>query len=112
MSAAAQAVLVEAPPPRIERYVETHSASETHTADEILVAAQSPEEALRNLVHELSQPLSSIDAIAYYLEMTLPAEQFLARQYMQRIQQLVAEAGSALKGAMPPVPKPCGTAAF
>jgi signal transduction histidine kinase len=49
------------------------------------------------LVHELRQPLSSIEAIAYYLEMTLPAGQFEARQYMSQLQRLVADTNSILE---------------
>jgi signal transduction histidine kinase len=93
MSAAAQAVLIEK-----SQYFE---------------APTSPapaEESLQLLVHELRQPLSSIEAIAYYLEMTLPAEQFQARQYMRRLQQLVDQASSLLDSAAPAVPKPCGSA--
>jgi signal transduction histidine kinase len=59
-------------------------------------SVHSPEDAVRDLVHELRQPLSSIEAIAYYLEMTLPADQFLARHYVRRIQQLVEETTSSL----------------
>jgi nitrogen-specific signal transduction histidine kinase len=51
---------------------------------------------IRDLVHELRQPLSSIEAIAYFLEMTLPADQIQARQYMHRLQQLVDQAASIL----------------
>jgi nitrogen-specific signal transduction histidine kinase len=94
MSAAVQAVLVEKPPP----YLETQ------------IAPLPVEEAMRDLVHELRQPLSSIEAIAYYLEMTLPAEQFQARQYMRRIQLLVDEASLILNSAVSPVRKPCGSA--
>jgi signal transduction histidine kinase len=57
----------------------------------------SPEERLRELVHELRQPLSSIEAIAYYLEMTLPAGQFEARQYMAQVQRLVADTNTLLE---------------
>jgi hypothetical protein len=49
------------------------------------------EDAIRNLVHDLRQPLSTIEAIAYYLEMTLPAEQLEARRYLSRLQGLVEE---------------------
>jgi len=77
--AAAQAVRIESP---------IFLEAETST--------QSPEDAVRDLVHELRQPLSSIEAIAYFLEMTLPADQFQARQYMRRIQQLVDETTSTL----------------
>jgi nitrogen-specific signal transduction histidine kinase len=57
------------------------------------------EETIRELVHDLRQPLSSIEAIAYYLEMTLPADQFQARQYMRRLQQLVDQTSSILDQA-------------
>ncbi len=57
------------------------------------------EEVVRDFIHNLRQPLSSIEAIAYYLEMTLPAEQLQARQYMRRLQQLVDEANSILHHA-------------
>src|ERR1700737_3091122 len=74
------------------------------------VTLPSPEERLRDLVHELRQPLSSIEAIAYYLEMTLPAGQCEARQYMRRIQLLVDEASLILSSAVSPIRKPCGSA--
>jgi hypothetical protein len=51
------------------------------------------------LANDLRQTVSSIDAIAYYLEMTLPAEQLQARQYMQRLQDLVDHTNSILKEA-------------
>ena len=63
---------------------------ETPSYLEASVAIASPEERWHDLVHDLRQPLSSIEAIAYYLEMTLPAGQFEARQYMSQLQRLVA----------------------
>jgi signal transduction histidine kinase len=57
------------------------------------------DELVRDFIHDMRQPLSSIEAIAYYLEMTLPAEQLQARQYMRRLQQLVDEANSILHHA-------------
>src|SRR5579862_6967848 len=68
-------------------------------------------EAIQELVHELRQPLSSIEAIAYYVEMTLPPELLQARQYMHRLQELVAQADSVLGGAASAVRKPAATAA-
>ena len=108
MSAAAQAVLVETPP----RIVETLPLLNVETPPrlEAQVTPLPAEETLRDLVHELRQPLSSIEAIAYYLEMTLPAEQFLARQYMRRVQLLVDEASLILNSAVSPIRKPCGSA--
>ncbi len=79
MSAAA--VLIESP-----TYREAHSMPER-------------DEVVRDFIHDMRQPLSSIEAIAYYLEMTLPAEQLQARQYMRRLQQLVDEANSILHHA-------------
>jgi len=80
MSAAA-AVVVEAP----SLYLEPALISEERQA--------------MDLIHELRQPLSSIEAIAYYLEMTLPAEHTEARQYMRRVQQLVEQASTLLNEA-------------
>jgi signal transduction histidine kinase len=89
MSAAA-AVLAESP-----RYVETS------------VAVESPEERLRDLVHELRQPLSSIEAIAYYLEMTLPPAQFEALEYMSQLQRLVADSNAILERSLVGTRKGC-----
>ncbi len=79
--------------------------------EEASVAIASPEERLRELVHELRQPLSSIEAIAYYLEMTLPAGQFEARQYMSQLQRLVAETNSILERSVGTIRKGCARAA-
>jgi signal transduction histidine kinase len=92
MSAAA-VVLAETP-----RYVEAPAA------------IASPEERLYDLVHELRQPLSSIEAIAYYLEMTLPAGQLDARHQMSLVQRLVADASAILEQAAGPTRKTCGRA--
>jgi signal transduction histidine kinase len=71
--------------------------AETPSYMEASAAIASPEERLQLLVHDLRQPLSSIEAIAYYLEMTLPAGQFEARQYMSQLQRLVAETSAILE---------------
>ena len=78
---AAQAVLVQTAP-----YLETFAEPRS-------------EELVRELIHDLRQPLSSIEAIAYYLEMTLPADQIQTRLYMRRLQQLVDQTSSVLEGA-------------
>jgi hypothetical protein len=74
---------------------------------EIPLPAASPDERLRELVHELRQPLSSIEAIAYYLEMTLPAAQVQARMHMTHLQHLVEEANAILERRAGMVRKPC-----
>ena len=76
---------------------ETASYTEAPGYKATPAAMVSPEERLRELVHELRQPLSSIEAIAYYLEMTLPAGQFEARQYMAQVQRLVADTNTMLE---------------
>jgi signal transduction histidine kinase len=66
---------------------------------------------LRELVHDLRQPLSSIEAIAYYIEMTLPADQFEVRQYMSRLQRLVAETNAILERSVDIAGTACARAA-
>jgi hypothetical protein len=69
---------------------------------------------ISRLVHELRQPLSTIEAIAYYLEITLPADQFEARRYLTRLRKTVEESNAILSKAIresqncfPPT-EPCG----
>jgi phosphoglycerate-specific signal transduction histidine kinase len=90
---AAHAVRVQTVP-----YLEAPSAVPTHR------------DAICDLVHELRQPLSSMEAIAYFLEMTLPPDQIQARQYMLRLQQLVDQAESILKRAGSSARKPAASA--
>ena len=66
------------------------------SAIEVSYLAPAPVE---EFIHDLRQPLSSIEAIAYYLEMTLPPCQEQARLYMRRVQQLVDEANAILQHA-------------
>jgi hypothetical protein len=80
--------------------------SETSHSKETSFPAESPDERLRELVHELRQPLSSIEAIAYYLEMTLPAGQVQARLHMTHLQHLVEEANAVLERHAGMVRKP------
>lgn len=53
-----------------------------------------------NLVHDLRQPLSAIEAIAYYLEKTLPEDQGEARRYLLRLQELVETSSTILSQAV------------
>jgi signal transduction histidine kinase len=83
---------------------------ETPCYVEASVAIASPEDRLRVLVHDLRQPLSTIEAIAYYLEMTLPAGQLDARLQMSQLQRLVADANTILETAVGPTRKSCARA--
>jgi len=53
-----------------------------------------------DLAHDLRQPLSAIEAIAYYLEMTLPADQLDARRNLARLQELVMRSDAILTDAV------------
>ena len=75
------------------------------------VSTASPEERLCELVHDLRQPLSSIESIAYYLEMILPPNQAEARRYMAELQQLVAESNTILERSVAATRKACARAA-
>jgi len=58
------------------------------------------EDAICNLAHDLRQPLSAIEAIAYYLEMTLPIEQLEARKHLLRLQELVEHSSTIISHAV------------
>jgi hypothetical protein len=51
------------------------------------------------MTHDLRQPLSTIEAIAYYLEMTIPAELLEARTLLARVQTLLESADGILERA-------------
>lgn len=67
-------------------------ANAVHLAEDLSAPA-----VVQQLLHELRQPLSSIEAIAYYVEMTLPAQQLQARHHMQQLQDLVDQTNSILR---------------
>jgi len=64
------------------------------------LALHQEEDTICRLVHELRQPLSTIEAIAYYLEITLPADQFEARRYLARLRKTVEESNDILIDAL------------
>ncbi len=57
-------------------------------------------EAFRHLAHQLRQPLSTIEAIAYYLSMTLPPRESKAIEQLEKMQLLVQEANVILSNAV------------
>ena len=59
------------------------------------------DDVIRDLSHELRQPLSAIETIAYYIEMTLPDDRSDARQQLLRIQELVGHCSAILSKAVP-----------
>jgi len=67
-----------------------------HPADEIL----------GTLAHELRQPLSNIEAIAYYLSMILPPGDENIQTHLARIRELVEQSNSILSTALGLAPAP------
>lgn len=55
--------------------------------------------ALLEMTHDLRQPLSTIEAIAYYLEMTIPVELLEARTLLARVQLLLESTDAILDRA-------------
>ena len=55
---------------------------------------------LQDLAHALRQPLSAIEAIAYFLNMTLPPGQLETSSHLMRLQELVAESNAILCEAL------------
>lgn len=66
---------------------------------------------VRHLAHELRQPLSTIESIAYYLGIILPRQDLKARQQVEKLQEVVQQAGWILSDAVhflqasPPAPE-------
>src|SRR6266853_2225875 len=50
-----------------------------------------PQVAMQMIAHELRQPLSTIESIAYYLSLILPPGEDRAREHVARLQQLVKQ---------------------
>lgn len=62
--------------------------------------SSSPAVALQTIAHELRQPLSAIESIAYYLSLVLPRENSPARTQAVRLQQLVEQSSWILTNAL------------
>lgn len=61
---------------------------------------KSNEDLLNEVAHELRQPLSTMEAIAYYLELALPQADPRVLEQVNRLRQLVAQSGWILNDAM------------
>ena len=61
---------------------------------------QSKENLLCNLAHELRQPLSTIESIAYYLELALPDAEPRVLEQLTRLRHLVAQSGWILSDSL------------
>ena len=77
------------------------SASGVHTAAAALDAQpSSPAVDLQTIAHELRQPLSAIESIAYYFSLALPRDSWPARKQARRLQQLVEQSNWILTCAL------------
>lgn len=62
--------------------------------------AQGTPDLLRNLSHELRQPLSAIESIAFYLQMAMPGSTAKSHQHLARIPELVEAMNGVLSDAV------------
>jgi signal transduction histidine kinase len=65
-----------------------------------ITVASAPAEVLVTVAHELRQPLSNIEAIAYYLSMVLPQGDAKVQAQLARIRELVEQSGWILSSAL------------
>jgi signal transduction histidine kinase len=68
---------------------------------------QSTEFLLNNLAHELRQPLSTIESIAYYLELALPHSDPRVIEQLTRLRHLVEQSGWIVSDAIALSKSPC-----
>lgn len=57
-------------------------------------------EVVRHLAHELRQPLSTIETIAYYLEIVLPRDNGKVRHQLEKLQEVVQQTSWILSDAV------------
>jgi signal transduction histidine kinase len=55
---------------------------------------------VRHLAHEIRQPLSTLDSLAYYLAIILPPTDVRAQDQVEKIRRLVAQAGTIVDDAV------------
>ena len=55
---------------------------------------------VRHLAHELRQPLSTIESIAYYLDLIMPPDASKARQQVEKLQHLVEQSNWIVSNAV------------
>ena len=63
----------------------------------VATPAASPEDALRMVAHQLRQPLSSIESIAFYLSMVVPHKDEKIQEQLRQIRMLVEQSNRILQ---------------
>src|SRR5258708_6280234 len=61
------------------------------SAQQVQKALEWVQASVRFFLHDVGQPLSSIEAISYYLEMAPPVEPQQLKEYMQMVMRLIEE---------------------
>jgi signal transduction histidine kinase len=64
-----------------------------------------PSDALRVIAHQLRQPLSSIETIAFYLSMVVPHKDEKIQQQLRQIRMLVQQSNRILSEGLTEVPR-------
>jgi signal transduction histidine kinase len=59
-----------------------------------------PSEVLSTIVHDLRQPLSNIEAIAYYLTLVLPKSDQKIQAHLERLRELVQQSSEILSNSV------------
>ena len=59
-----------------------------------------PSEFLSTIVHDLRQPLSNIETIAYYLTLVLPKGDEKIQAHLERIRELVQQSSDILSNSV------------
>ncbi len=78
----------------------TSAAGVQTVAAALETQASSPAVDLQSIAHELRQPLSAIESIAYYLNLALPRDSRPARKQAKRLRQLVEQSNWILTSAL------------
>jgi signal transduction histidine kinase len=75
-------------------------AVEAPTSPQNFTASVETVDLVRNIAHELRQPLSTIESIAYYLDLVLPREDGKIREQLAKLQQLVNQSNWIVSNAI------------
>lgn len=76
------------------------SALENHHQNDKNATEPDAAHVIRHLAHELRQPLSTLESLAYYLNIILPAGEHQSRQQIEKIQTLIRQANGIINDAV------------
>ena len=79
---------------------DTSSAFLVQFDDGAAATTTNPPEVIAQLVHELAQPLGTIESIAYYLRMVLPTDDQRTHEQLRKIEDIVASMNGTLTDAV------------